>query len=89
MPTFWLYEISREFSVRVLLLKSRQRKVVPGITTLAAKDKNPNRESSSAWVKEVFCNAVATRFLAICNFSGGRRASMVIVSSLIPKNSRI
>ena len=67
----------------------QRRKALPGIITLAAKDKNPTSDSKSAYSVESLLSIVVTPSCARLSFIGGRRASITIELSSMPKNSAV
>ena len=67
----------------------RRRKVLPGIITLAANDKKPANDSRSAKGVELLVSIALTSSRARWSLAGGRRASIAMESSSMPKNSAV
>ena len=69
--------------------KSRRRKARPGITILAANDRNPTADSRSLWEMDVSFSRSLTVFLALASLSGGSLAYIRILSNSIPRKSAV
>ena len=57
--------------------------------TLAAKDKNPARDSRSIYREDPLASIVLTFSLARYSLASSRQASIAIKSSSIPRNSAV
>lgn len=68
-------------------LNIRLRNALPGTTTFAAKERTPSSDSNSRCVIYFTLSANLIIYFILISFLGGRRASIRLLLSLIPKNS--